>query len=1060
MLVRYFDLARGIVERFGGVIDKYTGDAVTAFWGARITREDDAERAVRAGLALVESVATLGVEIGIPELSLRVGVLTGEASVGPGGNETGLIVGDIVNTASRLQAHADPGTVLVGESTRALAEGALSFESVGAVELKGLPHPVEAYRAGGPAGDPESRSNEDVEHPFVGRRFELRMLEDMLDGTAEQRSARLVSIIGDAGVGKSRLVRELAEYATARARPFLWHVGRSPLHGDGVALWAIAAMIRQRAGIGENDDQRRGREKLAATVAEYCVDAEEQRWILSRLTGLLGIDPLPTGDRDDLFGALRTFFQRVSGRAAVVLVFEDLHRSDDALLAFIADLVERSREHPLLVVTLARPELLAHRPDWGSASHNFNSIHIGPLADADMAALVSEMVPGIEENTVDLVTQAAAGVPLYAVEYVRMLVASGDLVRQGDRFRQVGAVDTLALPDSLQAMVGARLDRLDPIERAMVQDAAVLGQSFTVAQFARATARMVEEVHPALQRLVAAGVLQTESDRRTPEQTQYRFVQSTFREVAYRRLSKTERSQRHLAIVDRFGEGDVAEHATVVASHYLSALEARPDPELATRARQALLDAARRATELHAHQHALHLITKALEIPGEEADRVPLWDLGIDSASASGAHDTALALARKGLDWQTGHGFPAGVTRARYRLGRALLAAELPAQAVDALDRHFDPTQNADDEMARLGLVLARAHFGSGNNRRAADIARDILLTSALVGDPELVVGLLRIRGLALEGIDRVHESLALLREAVRLAGELDSPAVEAAAIGSLILVDGVNGRRRDLGPPTRLLELAAKAGSPAIESYARSWLGRIQTAVGDFTQARESYKTDSHRTDVVATYDRSRVLFLDWVLDGDPRHLDEAVALLEPADDQGDPLGRAIRLSALSQYAYASGDPERAFEIAQSADYAFAVPHSFLFDIPILAALRLEDVDRLRHAQANLPAKPGLRFASLAAVASAGIEILEDASEEAAARFLEAATRHAAVDGAADEAQLQAILAETLPHSETARAVGRQAHDWFTRHGARGYLAIYSAAWRISGVDGVSRLP
>lgn len=1051
MLVRYFARAQEIVEGFDGMIDKYTGDAITAFWGARVAREDDAERAVRAGLALVDAVAALGQEIGLADLRLRVGVLTGEASVGPGGNEMGLVVGDIVNSAARLQAQAEPGTVFVGESTRALAKQSIAFEHAGAKELKGLSQPVDAYRAvtvvGGRA---PGRHGPELEPPFVGRAHEMRLLEDLLHATAEQGMARLVSIIGDGGIGKSRLARELVDYSTTLEDEFSWHLGRSPAHAGGVAFSALREMVRQRAGLTDTDDEGRARDKLTATVAEYCPDEDEQRWILPRLSGLLGLDPLPAGDRDDLFGALRTFFQRVSERAGVLLVFEDLHWADEGLLEFIVDLVERSHHHPMLVVTLARPDLLERHPNWGAARQRFTSTHLGPLADSEMTALVTGMVPGIEDATVELVVSAAAGVPLYAVEYVRMLLDSGDLVPDADGFRQVGSVETLTLPDSLQAMAGARLDRLDPAERAMVQDAAVFGHSFTLGQLARATDRTPEELRALLDRLVRAGILEFDADPRSPEKVQCRFVQSTIREVAYRRLSKTERRDRHLAIVERFRAADVSEFAGVVASHYLSALEARPDPDLAERARGVLLEAARRATELHADQHALNLVTKALEVPGDEADRVPFWDLGAGAASAAREHDTAITWARRQLDWQIEHGDDNEITHARYRLGRVLLAADLPAQAVEALDDHFEPDRAATTEMAHLGLTLARAHAGSGNNKRAADVARDILVTAALLGDQELVVGLLRVRGFALNHLNRVYESLALLREAVRLATELDSPAVEAAAIGTLMVVDGINGRRRDIGPPTRLREIASKAASPAIERYARVWMGRIQTALGEFEEARDTYTSLDHGSSVVATYNRSRLLFLDWVIDGDVQHLQEATALLEPATGNGEsPPQRAVRLSAVSQYAFAQGKPELAFDTTQDADYSVAVPHSFLFDIPLFSALRLRDVDRLRRAEANLPSKPGVRFASLGAVAAAGISLLEEGSEDAASRFVEAAEHHATVDGPGDAAHLKAILGGTLPHSEIGRAAGQQAHDWFARHGAKGYLDLYADVWR-----------
>jgi class 3 adenylate cyclase len=410
MLTRYFDRAREVIERFGGEVEKFIGDAVTAFWGVTQAQEDDAERAVRAALELVDAVAALGDELGIPELAVRAGVLSGETAVGTGGNEKGMIVGDIVNTASRLQSVADPGSVFVGEATKQLTEAAIHYESAGERAVKGKALSVSAWQAISVVGERGGRGKWEVlEPPFVGRDDELRLLKDQLHATTRDGTARLVSIVGEAGIGKSRLAWELLKYMDGLTEVFRWHQGRSPAYGDGVTFWALAEMVRSRAGIAEVDEPLKARTKLRTSVAEFVPDPEEQQWIEPRLAGLLGLDEMPSGERNELYAALRSYFQHVAATDTAVLLFEDIHWADDGQLEFIEELIEMSPRHPILVITLARPQLLDRHPTWGSARHHFLSMHLGPLSDAEMIELVTGLAPGIPEAVVGLIVERAGG---------------------------------------------------------------------------------------------------------------------------------------------------------------------------------------------------------------------------------------------------------------------------------------------------------------------------------------------------------------------------------------------------------------------------------------------------------------------------------------------------------------------------------------------------------------------------------------------------------------------------------------------------------------------------
>ena len=377
-LTEYFGVAQEIVTRYGGTVEKFIGDAVMAVWGTPVAHEDDAERAVRAALELVDAVGHLGHDGEM--LSARAGVLTGEAAVTLGASNQGMVAGDLVNTASRLQSVAPPGTVIVGEATRQSAESAIVFEPVGEQELKGKVSPVPAYRAlrvvaqRGGVG-----RGEQLEAPFMGRDTELRLVKDLFHAAPREKRPRLVSIIGQAGIGKSRLAWEFLKYIDGIKMTVLWHQGRSPAYGEGISFWALAEMVRSRVGLLELDDAATTRAKLAQALETYVPDEAERRWMGPRLEQLLGMADADTGGREDLFAAWRTFFERVAGDNTLVMVFEDLHWADAGQLDFIDHLLEWSRGHAIYIITLSRPELLERRPNWGAGQRSFTSLALEPL---------------------------------------------------------------------------------------------------------------------------------------------------------------------------------------------------------------------------------------------------------------------------------------------------------------------------------------------------------------------------------------------------------------------------------------------------------------------------------------------------------------------------------------------------------------------------------------------------------------------------------------------------------------------------------------------------------
>ena len=538
LLTRYFEVAADVIGRYGGTVEKFIGDAVMAVWGAPTAHEDDAERAVRAGLELIEAVRGLAIA-GRP-LEVRAGVLTGEAAVTLGAVGQGMVAGDLVNTASRLQSVAPPGTVLVGESTYRATSEAIAFEPAGDQLLKGKTSPVPAWRAIRVVGMIGGAGRSDVlEPPFVGREAELRLVKEMLHAATRERRLRLVSVIGQPGIGKSRLAWEFHKYIDGISESIYWHQGRSPAYGEGITFWALGEMVRKRAGLIETDDAATTRARIAEALVEYVSDEGERRWIEPRLLQLLGVDEGGGGDRDELFAAWRTFFERVSEQGTVVLVFEDLQWADTGLLDFIDHLVEWSRGRPILVMTLARPELLERRPAWGAGRRNFVSLSLEPLTRDDMAQLLDGLVPGLPDAMVLAILERADGIPLYAVETIRMLLHDGQLEAVDGIYRPVSDQIRLDVPETLHALIAARLDGLDAADRSLLQDAAVLGQTFSVGALAAVCGQEPEAVTANLRSLERRELVTEEIDPRSPERGQWSFVQALIREVGYATLSKT-----------------------------------------------------------------------------------------------------------------------------------------------------------------------------------------------------------------------------------------------------------------------------------------------------------------------------------------------------------------------------------------------------------------------------------------------------------------------------------------------------------------------------------------
>jgi class 3 adenylate cyclase/tetratricopeptide (TPR) repeat protein len=781
LLSRYFDLCRRLIELYGGTVEKFIGDAVMAVWGTPIATEDDAERAVRAALDLAGAISALGQEVGAQSLRARVGVLTGEAAVTIGATGEGMVAGDLVNTASRIQSVAEAGSVYVGEATRRATEQAIVYEDAGTFELKGKEGLTPLWKAvrivSGVRGTLKSQG---LEAPFVGRDRELRQIKDLFHTCAEEEKAQLVSVTGIAGIGKSRLAWEFYKYFDGIAQLVYWHRGRCLAYGEGVTYWALADMVRWRCRIAEDEQPESALTKLGLALDEHVPDPEERRFVEPRLAHLLGLGEHETHDRQDLFAAWRLFFERLADTYPTVLAFEDMQWADASLLDFVEYLLDWSRNSPLYVVTLARPELLERRPNWGAGRNSF-SLTLDPLARESMEQLLAGLVPGLPGSVRDQILARAEGVPLYAVETVRMLLDRGALVQQGSAYRPVGPIEALEVPETLHALIAARLDGLSGDERRLVQDGSVLGKTFSHAALAAMTGLQDAELDPLLHALVRKEVLSLQSDPRSPEHGQYGFLQDLVRHVAYETLSRRERRARHLAAAEHLtaalAEDEVAE---VVAAHLVEAYRLDPDAAdaggIKERARLALVGAGERAASLAAAAEGQRYFEDAAALADVPLQRADLLARAGELAGFAGDPETGKRLMEEAIALYEAEGDTHGAARASGRLGSVLYFTERRDEAIARLEHAFDviADDEPDEDLARIAAQLSRGYWFSGDLERAAaraELALDIAEAQDL---PEALVFALRSKGAVLFSRGHPEEAYALLKHSLDVALEHD----------------------------------------------------------------------------------------------------------------------------------------------------------------------------------------------------------------------------------------------------------------------------------------------
>ncbi|MGH2455989.1 MAG: ATP-binding protein [Candidatus Limnocylindria bacterium] len=574
MLSAYAAMARREIEYHGGVVEKFIGDAVVGVFGVPTAHEDDAERAVRAGLGICASAAELQMAGDAP-LRLRVGINTGEVlarmSVEPGSGER-FLAGDPINTASRIQSAAPEMGVTVGPRTYGATKATVEYRALEPVTLKGKAEPLPIFEAIG------SRSKTGVDltgaqaSRYIGRQEELASLRAVFDMARKDRTTRLATVIADAGMGKSRIVAELRTHARKGPEPVTWHQGRCLPYGEGITFWALGEIVKTHAGILESDSPATASDKLDDALPA----SAQQVWLRERMLPLIGLESAVSATREESFAAWHAFIQGMASSEPLVLVFEDLHWADTSMLEFLEYLAVQPSDDPILLLGTARPELLAKHPDFAASVPNARRISLQPLSTDDTATLVTSLIGAVVPDELAApIIERADGNPLYAEEYVRLL-RDRDLIVEADGAVVLRPGVELPLPESIHAVLAARLDTLPPAQRALLGDAAVIGKVFWNGALQEMGNRSAADVEHALGDLSELGFLRPAAQSSMGGEHEFAFWHVLGRDVAYGQLPRAARAAKHAAaatwLESKLG-GRVDDIADVLADHWGTALD-------------------------------------------------------------------------------------------------------------------------------------------------------------------------------------------------------------------------------------------------------------------------------------------------------------------------------------------------------------------------------------------------------------------------------------------------------------------------------------------------------
>ncbi|MFL5868156.1 MAG: adenylate/guanylate cyclase domain-containing protein, partial [Thermoleophilaceae bacterium] len=775
------------VARYDGTVDKYIGDNVMALFGAPVAHEDDAERAVRAALGMQNAMAEINERL--PEgvsFALRVGLNTGEVLAGAVGDDY-TVMGDTVNVAARLQTAARPGTVTVGERTMKATVEAVRYEKLEPLTLKGKAEPVPAWEAVGVIAEHAvRRTTIGQEAPLVGRDYELGTLESLYERVVRERRPHLVTLIGEAGVGKSRLLSEFERRLGDRPQAPVLRTGRCLPYGSGIVFWALGEVLRDECGIVEADTSEAAWRKLASYVEQALAEGSEQASesperraaVIGRSLGLDVPEEIgqidaedPERVRDSFFSALRSLIEAMATRRPVVLAFEDIHWADEGMLDVIEHLAQWVRA-PLVVLALTRDELLERRPSWGGARRNATQLFLEPLTVEDTQELVTALLPGDGGAEVaPVVAERSGGNPLFAEEMVR-------------RIREEGSAEAEQLPETVQAVLAARLDALEPFERRLVQQAAVVGRTFWASSLAGVAQAEGQNLERALVSLQEKDILAPGPEGRLAGERELAFKHVLIRDVAYGMLPKAVRSRKHFevgAFIEERAGDRTDEVVPLLAEHYgraaalgreggLAGEELAPMGERAVRF---LEEAGNAAGQLYSNREAVSHYRHAREIGSTDpAAPVRIGEKLGDVSLRLGRVDEAIGVWQECLEYHRGQEDLERVADLHRKIGAGLSHKGERKAAIEHYQKGINLLKDGPPrlELVRLYEEAAWLYLHTGDNMLAIYASEKALRLAERLGETRAASRAHGIFGRVFGRIGDTEKARSNLERSVELA--------------------------------------------------------------------------------------------------------------------------------------------------------------------------------------------------------------------------------------------------------------------------------------------------
>jgi class 3 adenylate cyclase/tetratricopeptide (TPR) repeat protein len=935
VMPRYFEAMKAALEHHGGTVEHFIGDAVMAVFGLPVRHEDDAVRAIRAAAEMQTALPALNEGFrsswGI-QIENHIGVNTGEVIAGDASLGQRLVTGDAVNTAARLEQAAGPGEIVIGGLTYRLARDQIEVEAIPPLTLKGKAEPFAAFRlvrALGPHVEQTAMTT-----PFVGRREEMDHLETTLLEVAATRSCELRVLIGEAGVGKSRIVREFATRATARDRAQVVR-GRCLPYGDGVTFWPIGEIVRSAAGINDEDPLDIALGKIAIVARGSGRLGDETSAVADRVAAAIGLStaqyPGP-----ELFWGIRRLLEAIASRRPLVAIIDDIHVAAPTFLELLDHMLDAVHGSPILMLATARHELLETRGEWAE-SHEDEQIVLGPLSPDDADAIVEQLLGALQPDVRARILTAAEGNPLYVEQISSMLIETGALRRDGDRWIATTSSDEIAIPPTVEALVASRLDALQRGEREVIDPASVIGMGFAL----DAVTQLVPEV-------AAPDVphrLQTLTSKQfvrptVAEEDFFRFGHSVIKDAAYKSLLKRDRADLHERFVGwaepvNRARGREIEFEEILGYHLEQAFRYRRElgtiddaaTEVGRRGAAKLSSAGRRALTRGDLPSAASLLQRSVDLlSDQDPERIAILpDLAESLFFGLGEAELAKTTDEDAIEAATVIGDERLAARAEVGLIMIEQLSGAVSEPLERAQRAMRVLESHDDEagIALAWRSIASVHMKAGRYEEAASAAEETMVHAERAGDERLVLrGIAVIASMSALGPTRADEAIERSeRVAVRARGDRRTEAMVAGSLAPMYAMRGSFDQARELYRRERdlLLELG-----PSIPASSTSIEGaRVEVLAGNLDVAEQELRRDyaellalgemGLRATVAAML--ARVLLLRGDL---ARATDYSTIAMDLAEE--DDLDAQVRSQLVQARLLAAARDDRAIELAERA--------------------------------------------------------------------------------------------------------------------------------------------